>query len=126
MDTKKILVVLTLTLGTYTAYAVTPESTEAPSSMNSEYSKTTDTVQTTTTRSSSVSREADVELTRSLREKLMADDQLSTNAKNVKIITNKRSITLTGPVANRAEKVKLENMARSMAGKKKVYNRLTY
>lgn len=126
MDTKKILVVLTLTLGTYSAYAVTPESTEAPSAMNSEYSKTTDTVQTTTTRSSSVSREADVELTRSLREKLMADDQLSTSAKNVKIITNKRSITLTGPVANRAEKVKLENMARSMAGKKKVYNRLTY
>lgn len=70
--------------------------------------------------------DADVEVTRKLRERLMADDQLSTNAHNIKIVTVKDAITLQGPVANKAEKVKIENMARSMAGKKKVYNRLTY
>lgn len=68
----------------------------------------------------------DVEVTRKLRERLMADDQLSTNAQNIKIVTVQDAITLTGPVANREEKVKIENYARTMAGKKKVYNRLTY
>ncbi|MFA6237863.1 MAG: BON domain-containing protein [Bacteriovorax sp.] len=68
----------------------------------------------------------DVEVTRKLRERLMADDQLSTNAQNIKIVTVKDAITLQGPVASRAEKVKIENFARAMAGKKKVYNRLTY
>jgi osmotically-inducible protein OsmY len=68
----------------------------------------------------------DAQITRNLREKLMADNQLSTNAQNIKITTAKEAITLTGPVANKEEKVKIENIARSMAGKKKVYNRLTY
>ncbi len=66
------------------------------------------------------------ELIRRLRAKIMADDQLSTQAHNVKIITNKEAITLKGTVANRAEKVKLENYARSMAGDMKVFNQLEY
>ena len=71
-------------------------------------------------------REAEMDLTRRLRAKIMADNQLSTEAHNVKIITMPKAITLKGPVASRAEKVKLENYARSMAGDKKVYNQLTY
>lgn len=66
------------------------------------------------------------ELIRRLRAKIMADDQLSTQAHNVKIITNEEAITLKGTVANRAEKVKLENYARSMAGDMKVFNQLEY
>ena len=69
---------------------------------------------------------ADVELTRKLRKRLMADDQLSTSAHNIKIITAKGAITLKGSVATRAEKIKIENLARSMARNKKIYNRLTY
>ena len=81
--------------------------------------------------SSSVKREkivavSDVEVIRKLRERLMADNQLSTNAQNIKIVTVKDAIILEGPVASRAEKVKIENLTRAMAGKKKVYNRLTY
>lgn len=69
---------------------------------------------------------ADVELTRRLREKLMADSLLSTSAHNIKIITVGEHITLTGPVANKAEKQKIENLARSMAGTKKIRNQLKY
>lgn len=69
---------------------------------------------------------ADVELTRKLRERIMAENQLSTRAKNIQITTADEAILLEGPVANREEKVKIENLARTIAGKKKVYNRLTY
>lgn len=71
-------------------------------------------------------KDADVEVTRQLRERLMSENQLSTQAKNIQINTDQDAILLEGPVANREEKVRIENLARSMAGKKKVYNRLTY
>jgi osmotically-inducible protein OsmY len=35
-------------------------------------------------------------------------------------------ITLQGPVASKKEKMKIGNLVRSMSGKKKIYNRLTY
>lgn len=69
---------------------------------------------------------ADIELTRRIRARIMSDNQLSTEAHNIKIITEEKSITLKGPVATRAEKVKLENYTRAMAGDKKIYNQLTY
>ena len=68
----------------------------------------------------------DIEVTRKLREAIMADDQLSTVAHNIQIITIKNSITLKGRVASKAEKVEIENLARARAGNKRVYNRLTY
>ena len=56
----------------------------------------------------------------------MREEALSENAKKVGIVVTDDAIILSGTVANRAEKVTLENLARSMAGKKKVYNRLSY
>lgn len=67
-----------------------------------------------------------VEVTRKLRERIMADDQLSTNAKNIKIITVGEVITLSGPVSNRQEKQKIENMARQIDRTKRVQNKLKY
>jgi osmotically-inducible protein OsmY len=61
-----------------------------------------------------------------LRARIMADNQLSTEAHNVQIVAQPTAITLKGKVANRAEKVKLENYARMMAGNKRVYNQLKY
>jgi hyperosmotically inducible protein len=68
----------------------------------------------------------EVDVTRQLRAAIMADEQLSMDAHNIKIITVKNSILLKGHVASRAEKVKIENLARARAGKMRVYNRLTY
>jgi hypothetical protein len=68
----------------------------------------------------------ETDVTRQLRAAIVADEQLSVDAHNIKIVTVKNSITLKGHVASRAEKVKIENLARARAGKMKVYNRLTY
>lgn len=79
-----------------------------------------------TAQSQSKGTRGDVEVTRLLRKRLMEDDQLSTNAHNIKIITIENTITLRGPVANKEEKVKIENLARSVAGPKNIDNQLTY
>ena len=42
---------------------------------------------------------ADLDTTQAIRKALMADSELSTNAKNVKIITNQGVVTLRGPVS---------------------------
>ena len=67
-----------------------------------------------------------LEVTQKLREAIMSDKQLSTEAHNVKIVRVENAIILQGHVARRAEKIKIENLARAMAGKLKVYNRITY
>src|ERR1700738_3854393 len=44
--------------------------------------------------------ESDRKITQKIRQAIVADDSLSTNAKNIKIITVKGIVTLRGPVAN--------------------------
>ena len=60
--------------------------------------------------------EADVEVTRKIRETLTADTNLSMNAKNIKIITLKGVVTLRGPVNSKEEIAKIENVAQQVAG----------
>src|SRR5262245_18094258 len=43
-----------------------------------------------------------------IRQPIYADDSLSTNAKNVKSITNDGTVTLRGPVKNEQEKTAIE------------------
>ncbi len=69
---------------------------------------------------------ADVDVTRRLRNKLMADKKLSTKAQNIKIITIGTTITLEGFVKNKEEKSKIEALAREMATNKKIHSKLTY
>lgn len=121
MKVKKNLFFLAFALASSAAFSVTPDIKQYEKD-NTALNRT----ETTTAESQMKGSEADIELTRKLRERLMADNQLSTSAHNIKIITLKEAITLSGPVANKAERVKIENLARSMAGKKKVYNRLFY
>ena len=53
----------------------------------------------------------DVQVTREIRKALVADDALSTSAKNIKIITVHGKVILRGPVANAQEKAKIEKTA---------------
>ena len=53
----------------------------------------------------------DVKVTREIRSALVADDALSTTAKNIKIITVHGKVILRGPVANAQEKKKIEKTA---------------
>jgi hyperosmotically inducible protein len=68
--------------------------------------------------------EADRTITQNIRKALTADDSLSTNAKNVKIITNDGMVTLRGPVNSETEKADIEAKAKQVAGVKNVDNQL--
>ena len=68
--------------------------------------------------------EADRTITQNIRQAITADDSLSTNAKNVKIITNDGTVTLRGPVKSEKEKTEIEAKAKQVAGVKRVDNQL--
>ena len=68
--------------------------------------------------------EADRTITQNIRRAVTADDSLSTNAKNVKIITNNGTVTLRGPVKSEKEKAEIEAKAKQVAGVKSVDNQL--
>ena len=63
---------------------------------------------------------ADLKTTQAIRQALMKDSELSTTAKNIKIITNNGQVTLRGPVKNAQEKAKIDQLARSAAGGTKI------
>ena len=66
----------------------------------------------------------DVELTRIARQRLVKDRELSMNGKNVKIITIDRVMTLRGPVASQAEKMRILDHARAVSSSVQVVDNL--
>jgi hyperosmotically inducible periplasmic protein len=70
------------------------------------------------------SSESDRKITAAVREMVVEDDSLSTDAHNVKIITVTGVVTLRGPVNSLAEKNSIESKAKSVAGVSKVDNQL--
>jgi len=67
---------------------------------------------------------ADLKITQAIRQALMKDSELSTTAKNVKIITDNAQVTLRGPVKDAQEKAKIDQLARSAAGGAKIVDQL--
>jgi osmotically-inducible protein OsmY len=67
---------------------------------------------------------ADLKITQAIRQALMKDSELSTTAKNIKIITNNGQVILRGPVKNAQEKAKIDQLARSAAGAAKIDDQL--
>ena len=68
--------------------------------------------------------EPDRTISQNIRAAITADDSLSTNGKNVKIITSDGTVTLRGPVKSDQEKAAIEAKAKQVAGVKKVDNQL--
>jgi hyperosmotically inducible protein len=68
--------------------------------------------------------EADRTLTQQIRKAVVADDSLSTLAKNVKIITVNGVVTLRGPVNSPQEKATIEAKAQQISGVSKIDNQL--
>ncbi len=58
----------------------------------------------------------DVEITRRIRYQLATSDTLSTNAKNVKIVSLNGKVTLKGPVETAQEKENVVVIAKKLAG----------
>jgi hyperosmotically inducible protein len=57
----------------------------------------------------------DIEITRQIRKAVMADDSLSTTAKNIKIITIDGTATLRGPVESSSERLNIGKKANVIA-----------
>lgn len=68
--------------------------------------------------------ENDLSLTQKIRQAVVADDSLSTNGKNVKIITLNGKVTLRGPVNSIQEKENIANKAKQIAGQMNVDDQL--
>lgn len=68
--------------------------------------------------------EEDVEMTRRIRQSLMADDTLSMNAHNIKIVTLNGKATLRGPVDTQHERRRILNIATLVVGLNNVINLL--
>lgn len=68
--------------------------------------------------------EADRTITQNVRQAVVADDSVSTNGKNVKIITVDGTVTLRGPVKSEKEKTNIGARAQQIAGVKRVDNQL--
>ncbi len=69
-------------------------------------------------------KKEDIDLTANLRKELVDDKSLSSDAKNVKIITINGVVTLRGVVKNDAEKARISSFAEKLAGKDNVLNEL--
>lgn len=66
----------------------------------------------------------DRSLTQRIRQAIMADESLSTTAKNVKVMMINGLVTLQGPVHSLQEKGSIEATAQHLAGTTKVDNQL--
>jgi hyperosmotically inducible protein len=67
---------------------------------------------------------ADLKITQAIRQALMKDSELSTTAKNIKVITANGHVTLRGPVKTAQEKAKIDQLAKSAAGGAQIDNQL--
>jgi hyperosmotically inducible protein len=67
---------------------------------------------------------SDIEITQAIRKKVIGADDLSFNAKNIKIITVSGKVTLRGPVETPEESATIERSARDVPGVKRVENQL--
>lgn len=79
---------------------------------------------TTVTPPNQTESEADRAITQKIRQAIMADDSLSINAKNIKIVTMNGVVTLRGPVASLQEKDLITKKVTAIQGVVRVDNQL--
>ena len=68
---------------------------------------------------------ADRTIMQNIRKAIMADESMSTYAKNVKVISENDKVTLKGPVRSEEERKSIEAKAVEVAGAGNVTNRIT-
>lgn len=107
----KRLVSIAAVLSLVTALAQAPD--------NSKVNKRDDAKNIVTAGTQSNSKE-DLELTRRIRQEVIASKKMSTYARNIKIISRDGAVTLRGPVKSIDEKNAIESIANKIAGAAKV------
>ena len=114
------VLLLSSMLGAPHVIAQTP-STVAPDNAKSNK---VDEANATATADAQTNNATDLDLTKRIRQSIMADKSLSTYAHNIKIVTVNGSVTLNGVVRSDDEKGAVEMKAANIAGKNKVTNDL--
>lgn len=69
------------------------------------------------------SSERDIDLTQKIRQGITSNDDMSMQARNVKVISQNGVVTLRGPVETEQEKTSIESLARS-AGATRIENQI--
>jgi hyperosmotically inducible protein len=127
---KKTALVLSIPLlifGGYGCNSHPTEKTQAPSAQTAPDNtgrNVQDRTGATLTPGDQSESEADRTLTQRVRQAVVADSSLSTNAHNIKIITLNGVVTLRGPVNSAEEKTNIDAKAQQIAGATKVNNQL--
>ena len=73
---------------------------------------------------SNSSSSVDFELTQDIRDKLLNDPSLSTDAQNILVSVTDRNVVLTGTVKSNSEKSKVESIVHKIKGVRRVSNKL--
>ena len=111
--------------GVYRAYDVKPYfTTDATTSVDNTRINVRDRDSRTQTPLDQGESQADVDTTAQIRKEIIADSGMTTNAKNVKIITLNGHVTLRGPVNTAEEKVRIAEIADRIASAGNVDNQL--
>src|SRR5882724_1832571 len=117
---RTILALTCLSAVSLAALAAENEKTKPDNTATNERDRSGET-QTSGDQSNSSS---DLKITQAIRQALMKDGEVSTTAKNIKIITANGQVTLRGPVKTAQEKSKIDQLARSAASSAKIENQL--
>ena len=107
----------------FTASYVSAQTTSSAGPDNSKSNKL-DATNGTATADTQTNAAPDVDLTKRIRQSLIADKSLSTYAHNVKIVSINGNVTLNGVVRTEGEKGAIEAKAEDVAGKGNVINKL--
>jgi hyperosmotically inducible protein len=100
---------------------VTQAQTPAPDNTRSNK---VDPSNTTTTAGSQKNDSADMQITKQIRESIVADKSLSTYAHNVKIVSVSGNVTLNGVVRSQEEKDSIQSKAQAVVSSGSVTNNL--
>jgi hyperosmotically inducible periplasmic protein len=111
-------------VGQFSIQNVSADQAGAPTAADNTGKNVRDRSDATLTPSDQSENEVDRTLTQRVRQAVVDDDSLSTNAKNVKIISQNGMVTLRGPVKNEEERKKVVAKAQQIAGEKNVDNQL--
>jgi osmotically-inducible protein OsmY len=108
-----------------TAPAVTPSPGDSPDADNTGVNKRDRDLEAVKTPIDQDEDQGDVNITAEIRKRVLAEEDMSVNARNAKIITADGKVTLRGPVDSDAERDTIVRIAEEVAGgKDKVDNQL--
>ena len=113
-----------LVSGGLLSYAQEPSSQQAPPAADNTKTNQRDRSASEPTADQQKQSRSDRDITQQIRQSIMKDKSLSTDAHNVKIITQNGQVTLKGPVRSEDEKKAIEAKAAEVAGEDKVTSEL--